>query len=109
MVKGLKAFQKVYKGYLVLQVMFMASNKAHADEIAEIAHQIAPNEIEINTPLRACPVKPLSIEEIEEITTIFRRICGSESKVRNVYEVKREQIEPFCRPSTERRRGKENL
>jgi GTPase len=108
MVKGLKEFQKVFKGYLALQVMFMESNKASAAALAEIAHQIAPNEIDINTPLRACAVKPLSIEEIQEITVIFRRICGSESKVRNVYEVKREKIQPFCQPSTERRRGKEN-
>lgn len=107
MVEGLKAFRKVFKGCLTLQVMFMASNKASAAAIAQIAHQIAPNEIEINTPLRACAVKPLSIEEIEEITAIFRGICGAESKVRSVYEVKREKIQPFCQPSTERRRGKE--
>jgi wyosine [tRNA(Phe)-imidazoG37] synthetase (radical SAM superfamily) len=107
MVGGLRAFQKVFKGYLTLQVMLIESNKVSAAALAEIAHHIAPNEIEINTPLRACAVKPLPIEEIEEITAIFRRICGSESKVRNVYEVKREQIQPFCRPSTERRRGKE--
>jgi wyosine [tRNA(Phe)-imidazoG37] synthetase (radical SAM superfamily) len=108
MVGGLKTFRKVFKGYLALQVMFMASNKACAAAIAQIAHQITPNEVEINTPLRACAVKPLSIEEIEEITAIFRGVCGAESKVRNVYEVKREKIQPFCQPSTERRRGKEN-
>jgi wyosine [tRNA(Phe)-imidazoG37] synthetase (radical SAM superfamily) len=108
MVEGLKTFRRVFKGYLTLQVMFLASNKACAAAIAQIAHQIAPNEIEINTPLRACAVKPLSIEEIGEITAIFRGICGAESKVRNVYEVKREKIQPFCQPSTERRRGKEN-
>ena len=108
MVEGLKMFRTVFKGYLTLQIMFLASNKASVAAIAEIAHQIAPNEIEINTPLRACAVKPLSIEEIEEITAIFRGICGAESKVRNVYEVKREKIQPFCQPSTERRRGKEN-
>ena len=108
MVEGLKAFRKVFHGYLTLQVMFMASNKACADALAKIALQIAPNEIEINTPLRACAVKPLSIEEITEITAIFRGICGDGIKVRNVYEVKREKIQPFCQPSTERRRGKEN-
>jgi len=107
-VEGLKAFRKVFQGYLALQIMFMASNKACAAAIAKIARQIIPDEIEINTPLRACAVKPLSMEEIEEITAVFRGICGVESKVRSVYEVKREKIRPFCQSSTERRRGKEN-
>jgi wyosine [tRNA(Phe)-imidazoG37] synthetase (radical SAM superfamily) len=106
-VAGLKAFRKVYQGYLTLQVMFLASNKAIAAALAKIAHQIGPNEIEINTPLRACSVKPLSIEAMEEITAIFRGICGDKIKVRSVYEAKREKSLPFCQPSTERRRGKE--
>ncbi|OGX10708.1 MAG: hypothetical protein A2351_06170 [Omnitrophica bacterium RIFOXYB12_FULL_50_7] len=107
-VEGLKAFRKVYHGHLTLQVMFVASNKACAAAIAKIAHQIGPDEVEINTPLRACSVKPLSIEDMEEITAIFRRICGARIKVRSVYEAKREISRPFCQPSTERRRGKES-
>ena len=107
-VEGLKAFRKVYQGHLTLQVMFVASNKACAAAIAKIAHQIGPEEVEINTPLRASPVKPLSLEDIEEITAIFRGICGAKIKVRSVYEAKREKSRPFCQPSTERRRGKEN-
>jgi wyosine [tRNA(Phe)-imidazoG37] synthetase (radical SAM superfamily) len=106
-VEGLKAFRKVYEGHLTLQVMFVASNKACAAAIAKIAHQIGPNEIELNTPLRACAMKPLSIEDMEEITTIFRGICGNTIKVRSVYEVKGEKTRPFCQPSTQRRRGKE--
>jgi len=106
-VEGLKSFRKIYQGHLTLQVMFVASNKACAAAIAKIAHQIGPNEVEINTPLRVCAVKPLSIEEITEITAIFRGICGAGIKVRSVYEEKREKSRPFCQPSTERRRGKE--
>lgn len=106
-VEGLKAFRKAYKGHLTLQVMFVASNKACAAAIAKIAHQIGPDEVEVNTPLRACAVKPLSIEDMEEIAAIFRGICGDGIKVRSVYEVKREKIQPFSQASTERRRGKE--
>lgn len=109
LVEGLRAFRKVYQGHLTLQVMFIASNRACAPAIAKIAHQIGPEEVEINTPLRACATKPLSIEDIEEITAIFRGTCGTRIKVRSVYEVKREKSLPFCQPSTERRRGKENL
>jgi wyosine [tRNA(Phe)-imidazoG37] synthetase (radical SAM superfamily) len=106
-VAGLKAFRAVYRGHLVLQIMFVASNKANAPAIAKLAHEIAPDEIEINTPLRACAVKPLSIEDMERITAVFRGICGDRIKVRSVYEVQREKSKPFCEPSTERRRGKE--
>lgn len=106
-VEGLKSFRKIYRGHLTLQIMFVASNKACAAAIAKIAHQIGPDEIEINTPLRACAVKPLSIEAMEEITAIFRGICGARIKVRSVYESKREKSHPFCQPSTDRRRGKE--
>ena len=106
-VEGLKEFRKVYRGHLTLQVMFVAGNKACAAAIAKIAHQIGPDEVEINTPLRACAVKPLSLEAIEEITAIFRGICGAKIKVRSVYEIKHEKSRPFCQPSTERRRGKE--
>jgi len=105
--EGLKAFRKVYRGHLTLQIMFVASNKACAAAIATLAHQIGPDEIEINTPLRVCAVKPLSIEEMEEITAIFREICGDKIKIRSVYEEKREKSKPFSKDSTERRRGKE--
>jgi wyosine [tRNA(Phe)-imidazoG37] synthetase (radical SAM superfamily) len=106
-VGGLKAFRKVYKGHLTLQIMFIASNKAAAPMIAKLAHEIRPDEIELNTPLRASPAKPLSIEDMEQITAVFRGICGVDIKVRSVYEEKREKSRPFCEPSTERRRGKE--
>jgi wyosine [tRNA(Phe)-imidazoG37] synthetase (radical SAM superfamily) len=106
-VGGLKAFRKIYQGHLTLQVMFIASNKACVAAIAKLAHEIDPDEVEVNTPLRTCAVKPLSIEAMEEVTAIFRGICGDKIKVRSVYEVKREKSRPFCQPSTERRRGKE--
>ncbi len=106
-VEGLKAFRKIYRGHLTLQVMFVASNKACVAALAKTACQIGPDEIELNTPLRACAVKPLGPEEMKEITAIFRGICGTKIKVRSVYEEKREKSRPFCQPSTERRRGKE--
>ena len=106
-VNGIAAFRKIYKGYLTLQVMFVASNKACAEAIAKIALQIGPDEIELNTPLRACAVRPLSPEELAGVTEIFRKICGDKIKVRSVYEAKREKSRPFCQESTDRRRGKE--
>jgi len=55
---GIKRFRKEFKGYLALQMMFVEQNKGHAKEIAELARAIKPNEVQLNTPLRPCPVKP---------------------------------------------------
>ncbi len=107
--QGLSGFRKIYKGQLVIQAMFTAANKAEAPRIAAMALEIRPDEIEINTPLRVSPAKPLPPEDIAEITAIFRKACGDRIKVRSVYEAKLEESRPFSRPATERRRGKENL
>lgn len=104
---GIKTFRKIFRGRLVLQIMFVRTNQALAAEIAQLARDIGPDEIEINTPLRLSPVKPLDPGPIEEITAIFRKVCGEKIPVRSVYEAKREKSQPFCQPSTERRRGKE--
>ena len=108
-VEGLKAFRKIYPGRLVLQIMFMEANRTDAREMARLAAEISPDEIEINTPLRVSPTPALAPEAIEKITRIFHEICGDKIKVRNVYEAKRIKSNPLCRESTERRRGKENL
>ena len=104
---GLQSFRKIYKGHLTLQVMFVAGNRDYAEDIAKVALTICADEIEINTPLRASPVKPLSPEEIAKITAVFRGLCGTTAKIRSIYEEKREKSNPLCRESTERRRGKE--
>lgn len=106
-VAGLKTFRKMYKGHLALQVMFVASNQSSVAAIAELALEIHPDEVEINTPLRESAAKPLSPVELEEITKVFRKICGHRLKVRSVYEVQREKSKPFNRQATEKRRGKE--
>lgn len=104
--QGLISFGKLFKGKLELQIMFVKANKALAREIAKEAFRIEPDEIEINTPLRVCAVKPLEPEEIAEITDIFREVCVN-VPVKSVYEAERQKSNPFCQQSTERRRGKE--
>ena len=105
--EGLKMFRRVYQGKLSLQVMFVKSNQKNALEIAQLAAEIRPDEVEINTPLRSCGVTPLSPLDLESITQIFCRICGETIKIRSVYEAKRQKSNPFCVKSTEKRRGKE--
>lgn len=84
-VKGIKEFKAQYKGTLALQIMFIENNKARAEEIAGLAKEIGPDEIELNTPLRPCDVKPLPVEDLKKIENCFLRNCGNHIKITNVY------------------------
>jgi len=57
--------------------MFVEENKNKATEIMSLINDIHPDEIQINTPLRPCGVKPLSKEEIFKIKEYFRLKCES--------------------------------
>lgn len=70
-IQGIKYTRKEFKGKFSLQIMFMEENKDYAKEIAHLARLIQPDEVQINTPLRPCLVKPLSKMEINEIEKYF--------------------------------------
>jgi wyosine [tRNA(Phe)-imidazoG37] synthetase (radical SAM superfamily) len=61
---GIRTFRKNYTGRFALQVMFTDANKSYAHEIAELAGELEPDEVQINTPLRPCAVKPINREEL---------------------------------------------
>ena len=63
---------KIFKKKFALQIMFINENKSIASELAALARQINPDEVQINTPLRECPSKPLSKEEISDIMKHFK-------------------------------------
>jgi len=81
-IQGIKRFRKEYKGNLALQMMFVESNKGCAEEMAKIAGELSPDEVQINTPLRPCAAKPLSPQEIAAIRDKFSGL----KKVVTVYE-----------------------
>jgi len=70
-VQGIKWFREGFDGKLSLQMMFIEENKEYAEEMAGIARFLNPDEVQINTPLRPCPVKPLTPMEIENIEKHF--------------------------------------
>ena len=80
--QGIRRFRSEYKGRLALQMMFVEANKGCAGEMAKIAGELSPDEVQINTPLRPCAVKPLSPQEIVGIREKFRGL----KKVVTVYE-----------------------
>jgi len=98
-VDGIRKFSKEYPGKLALQVMFVDLNRASAPAIAELAREIAPAEVEVNTPLRPSESAPLSEDDIERIKKYF-----SPLKVYSVYDAKRPQVTPMDSEETKKRR-----
>ena len=90
-IRALKLFSKEYQGKLALQMMFVEENKGYALEMARIAKQLLPDEVQINTPLRPCAVQPLSPEEIATIRQAFSGLKG----VVTIYEAPRPEAIPF--------------
>jgi len=98
-VNGIKQFNEEHPGKLALQIMFVPQNREFAKDIAILAKEIKPVEVEVNTPLRPCPVKPLSPEELSKIKEMFKSL-----KVYSVYDVKRPEIKPMDEIETRKRR-----
>ena len=89
----MKAFRIKYSGKFALQIMFTNSNKDQAYELAELAQELDPDEVQINTPLRPSAVKPLSIEELVRIKDIFSGFGFR--NITSVYDVKKPEVDPI--------------
>ncbi len=98
---GIKQFKASYKGRLALQMMFIEQNKSCVQDIARLAREIHPDEIQINTPLRPCQVKPLPEEEIDKISIYFDGLNAV-----SVYKAERQNVQPISDEETLKRRGK---
>ena len=99
---GLRRFRDKYKGKLALQIMFIEANKDCASEIAALARLISPDEVQINTPLRPCAVRPLPPKSIAKVQ---REFTNFESVV-TVYEARKYKVLPLDSAATLRRRPK---
>ena len=71
-IKGIKIFKSGFKGRLTLQIMFIDENRSCVRELARIAREIDPDEIQLNTPLRPCGVKPLSQGDLNALKEYFK-------------------------------------
>jgi wyosine [tRNA(Phe)-imidazoG37] synthetase (radical SAM superfamily) len=96
---GIRALRDEYQGCLALQMMFFKANQDQAEALAQLARDIKPDEIEVNTPLRPCAVKPLPPGALAEIMTAFR-----EMNAVSVYEAERPSVKPLDMKETLQRR-----
>ncbi len=101
--EGIKLFKGKFGGKLCLQIMFIEANKNFAREIAKIAGYLLPDEVQLNTPLRPCPIKPLTSPQMAFIKSAFSNfVCP----VVTVYEAPRPEVKPLNLRETLRRRPK---
>lgn len=98
---SIERFSKRFKGKLALQMMFIAENKDYAKQMADIARRLSPDEVQLNTPLRPCPVQPLSSESMSIIEKEFTGL-----EVVNVYKALKPEVVPLNLEETLRRRPK---
>jgi wyosine [tRNA(Phe)-imidazoG37] synthetase (radical SAM superfamily) len=101
-IQGIKLFREEYHKKLALQMMFIKENQSYASEMAIIAEQLSPDEVQINTPLRPCAVQPLTPEDIRAIQWEFSGV----KRLVTVYEASRPNIVPLNLKETLRRRPK---
>ena len=99
--EGIKRFRDIYDGKLALQIMFMDENRRCARELADLALDINPDEVQINTPTRPCPVQPLSPDQIEKIDKIFEK---KGIKTVSVYKMGKPEVKVVDLEDTLRRR-----
>lgn len=99
-VEAIALFRAAYTGKLALQIMFVEANRDAAGSMAAIAGKLSPDEVQINTPLRPCPVTPLTTDEIAAIREEFRMLPN----VVTVYDAVRPEVTPIDVVETRRRR-----
>ncbi|MDP8257854.1 MAG: radical SAM protein [Candidatus Aadella gelida] len=100
-IEGMRTFLKIYEGKFALQIMFLKQNEHLAEEMAKVAGKIGANEMQLNTPLRPCRVKPLSRKRMEKIEKYFYGL-----NVISVYTSEKKKVDPVSEKDTLIRRGK---
>ena len=100
-IQAIKDFKSCYLGKLALQIMFIEQNKKYANDIAQIAKEIKPDEVQLNTPLRPCKIKPLTKFEMDTIEGYFSGL-----NTVSVYSAEKKGVKSISSKDTLRRRGK---
>jgi len=97
--ESIRRFRKEFAAKLALQMMFIEENRAKAQEMAAIARDLRPDEVQLSTPLRPCPMTPLSPTQMMETEAAFEGL-----NVINVYTSEQPQVTPVDIAETRRRR-----
>ncbi|MFH1393837.1 MAG: radical SAM protein [Candidatus Micrarchaeota archaeon] len=101
---GLRDFRKEFGGKFALQMMFIRDNQETAGKMAELARELKPDEVQIDTPLRHSPVPHLSEDEIDQIEDLFKGLPFI-----SVYKKRKPQVVPLDIHETAARRPGEKF
>ena len=99
MLEGMINFRHEFDGKYALQMMFIKQNKLYAKQMREIAGEIRPDEVQIDTPFRPCKVPKLNPGELKEVTETFKGM-----NIVSYYESKKPKIKPMDESETLKRR-----
>ncbi|MDD4005457.1 MAG: radical SAM protein [Elusimicrobiaceae bacterium] len=102
---GFCVFRKQYRGKLAVQTMLIKQNAGFVEMFADIYRRIAPDEIQLNTPLRPSSVEPLGAAEIAEAAKRLK-IRLPDIPIKTVYDSEKPRVQPLSGPETLKRRGK---
>jgi len=102
-IAGIKKFKKNFRGKLALQVMFLKENAHEARAIANIAREIKPDIVQINTPTRPSRSMALPPAMLKKIEKEFKGL-----KTVNVYEAEKKKVTKKIKSNLMKRRGKPN-
>jgi wyosine [tRNA(Phe)-imidazoG37] synthetase (radical SAM superfamily) len=97
--QGLQLFRFEYKGKLALDIMLNDMNKGSGYKLQMNARYPLPDQVQLNTPLRPCAIKPLPVAELETL----RKSWFWDHKTLTVYEAKRPEVSPMDVEETEKR------
>ncbi len=100
LIEGMLEFRENFAGKFALQMMFMEENKGFAQEMAGLAKELKPDEVQLNTPLRPCAAAPLSRKEMQKIKETFSGL----NNVVSVYESEKKEIKPIELAEVKKRR-----
>lgn len=71
-IEGIKQFRRTYRGKTALQVMLVEENIDKIQAIAQLAREIEPEEVQLNTPLRPSGSKPIDRSRMEWAKRFFK-------------------------------------
>ena len=97
--QGLQLFRFEYKGKLALDIMLNDMNKGSGYKLQMNARFALPDQVQLNTPLRPCAIKPLPAAELE----VLRKNWFWDRETLTVYAAKRPEVSPLDLEETEKR------
>ncbi|MDE1920011.1 MAG: radical SAM protein [Candidatus Omnitrophica bacterium] len=98
--QGLLEFRCIFKGKFALQIMLIDDNLDNISGLATITRDLCPDEVQLNTPLRPCAIKPIERPQMQLAKEFFHG-----QTVVTVWDAPSQAYTPFDEQATVKRHG----